>query len=62
MDWLILRVVSDTACNIMRTTYKFGTTGRVCVGPAWLERVGKKPSQCKSRPSYLYGNCVTVSG
>jgi len=32
---------------------------RVCVGPVWLYRVGKKPSV---KADLIYGNCVTVSG
>jgi len=32
----------------------------VCVGPAWLHRVGKKPSV--NADLLIYGNCVTVSG
>jgi len=49
---------------------QFGTTGhpinapqwphRVCVGPAWLDRVGKKPSV--KADLLIYSNCVTVSG
>jgi len=49
---------------------QFGTTGypinapqwphRVCVGPAWLDRVGKKPSV--KADLLIYGNCVTVAG
>ena len=30
---------------------------RLCYDSSWLDRVGKKPSICKSRPSYV----VTVS-
>jgi len=49
---------------------QFGTTGypinapqwphRVCVGPVWLDRVGKKPSV--KADLLIYGNCVTVPG
>jgi len=48
---------------------QFGTTGqpiiasqwlhRVCVGPVWLDRVGKKPSV--KADLLIYGNCVTMS-
>jgi len=33
---------------------------RVCDGPAWLDRVGKKPSL--KADLLIYSNCVTVSG
>jgi len=49
---------------------QFGTTDypvnapqwphRVYVGPAWLDRVGKKPSV--KADLLIYSNCVTVSG
>jgi len=49
---------------------QFGTTGypinapqwphRVCVGPAWLDRVGKKPPV--KADLLISSNCVTVSG
>jgi len=32
---------------------------RVCVSPAWLDRVDKKPSV--KADLLIYGNCVTVS-
>jgi len=32
----------------------------VCVGPAWLNRVSKKPSV--KADLLIYSNCVTVSG
>jgi len=48
---------------------QFGITGypinalqwphRVCVGPAWLERVNKKPSV---KADLIYINCATVFG
>jgi len=48
---------------------EFGTTGystnapqwphSVCVGSAWLDRVGKKLSV---KADLIYGNCATVSG
>jgi len=47
----------------------FGTAGypinapqwphRVCVGPAWLDRISKKPSV---KADLIYSNCITVSG
>jgi len=33
---------------------------RVLVGPAWLDRVGKRPSV--KADLLIYSNCVTVSG
>jgi len=49
---------------------QFGTTGypinapkwphRVCVGPAWLDRVSKKLSV--KADLLIYSNCVTVPG
>jgi len=32
----------------------------ICDGPAWLDRVGKKPSV--KADLLIYSNCVTVSG
>jgi len=107
MDWLILRDVLNTACNITSAAYK-GVGGltmsvdtadqavctlghsspdhttrradvewnslgpqttpinapqwphRVCVSPAWLDRVSKKPSV--KADLLISSNCVTVSG